>query len=602
MTNKLAIVLGAHRSGTSMVTAGLESLGAYLGNKSTYVSTENPKGFFEDQDVVNFNDRLLGFLGGRWDNPLFDGRQSLANKSADQLDRWLDEAKEMFSTNYSGHELVAVKDPRICQLLPFWLKVFSQCGYSKKNIFYIHICRHPIEVAQSQHKRKQQNPDFYFLGKSLMETVSLWFSLSYQSLRDSNTDQSIFLSYPELLDDPRGQLERIASFLGVEGGSEAVKEYCQNFVEQGLRRNIVSSSDEELLEQEFPEALMFYRVQLELALKDSISNAEAQKALKLWKLHSVQKHFMKPIIPLFSEAVSQRWTLSQQLAEVRKKLNQSIAENRESLAALDDVKRIRQKIQSDLQAVISERDKINAELTEVNLSQGALQNELATVTLHRDQISAELDEVKSNIEKLQIELARITLDRDQRNSKLNEALSDKERLRVELETVYQKQEQSRLRLEAELDDVTKSRQKIQSDLQAVISQRDQISTELSEVKLSQVALQDELAAVTLSRDQVSVKLNEVKLNIEKLKIELARVTSDRDQRNIELNEALSDKERLRVELETACQIQAQSRLEAEGTIVAMKRTFSWRITAPLRMVRRLQKKLMCHFGSLFNKP
>ena len=52
MTKKAIIVLGAHRSATSLFTAGLESLGAYLGIKTNYKSEENPKGFFENEEIT----------------------------------------------------------------------------------------------------------------------------------------------------------------------------------------------------------------------------------------------------------------------------------------------------------------------------------------------------------------------------------------------------------------------------------------------------------------------------------------------------------------------------------------------------------------------
>ena len=178
MNKKAIIVLGVHRSGTSLLTAGLERLGANLGIKSDYKSDENPKGFFENEEIVLFNDRLLHDLGGRWDNPLFDGSQALADKNSSDLDGWYDEADNVFTRNFEGHDLIAIKDPRICQLLPFWTEVLSRNGYNQDNTYFVHICRHPMEIAQSQFKRKQNNTNFYFLGGNLMETVALWMSLS----------------------------------------------------------------------------------------------------------------------------------------------------------------------------------------------------------------------------------------------------------------------------------------------------------------------------------------------------------------------------------------------------------------------------------------
>ena len=48
-----------HRSGTSLVTKCFELFGYGLGETLMEPSEDNPKGFFEDLDVVYVNDWLL---------------------------------------------------------------------------------------------------------------------------------------------------------------------------------------------------------------------------------------------------------------------------------------------------------------------------------------------------------------------------------------------------------------------------------------------------------------------------------------------------------------------------------------------------------------
>ena len=82
---KFIFVLGPHRSGTSLCASGLEALGAELRIASNFSNAENPKGFFEQREVVEFNERLLEGLGGSWDSPLFDGGAVLEVKRFDDL-------------------------------------------------------------------------------------------------------------------------------------------------------------------------------------------------------------------------------------------------------------------------------------------------------------------------------------------------------------------------------------------------------------------------------------------------------------------------------------------------------------------------------------
>lgn len=63
----LVVVLGMHRSGTSVVTRALRSVGVSLGDRlMPAIAGVNDKGFWEDLDIVNLNERLLSACGHVW--------------------------------------------------------------------------------------------------------------------------------------------------------------------------------------------------------------------------------------------------------------------------------------------------------------------------------------------------------------------------------------------------------------------------------------------------------------------------------------------------------------------------------------------------------
>lgn len=383
MSKKVIIVLGAHRSGTSLLSAGLESIGAYLGKKTNYVSEENPKGFFENEEIVDFNNRLLVYLGGRWDNPLFDGRQSLNDKKNSDLEKWYDEAHTIFTKNFADKDFVSIKDPRICQLLPFWNAILAQNDYSNKDIYYVHIARHPMEVAKSQYRRKQGNQDYYYLGENLMETVSLWLSLSYQSLRDVGSDQNIFLLYQELLSNPKMQLERLASFLRVNFDCERVEKYCNSFVEQDLRRNFAGDIEDKILSSEFPEAKLFFLKQIDLASKDNFSRHDTVSALGIWEKSSTQQHFFKPITTLLSDLASQRYSLNRRILEMKSKL-ENVAKDKERIG--NELKQL----ELDFNV---EKEQLNKVKLEIERKKQALEEQ----TKDKYRLRVEMDEIKLNM-------------------------------------------------------------------------------------------------------------------------------------------------------------------------------------------------------------
>ena len=68
-SQRVIVVLGMHRSGTSVLSRGVQCLGVDLGdNLKTAPNPANPKGYWEDKDMVSINEELLSQLGLRWDS------------------------------------------------------------------------------------------------------------------------------------------------------------------------------------------------------------------------------------------------------------------------------------------------------------------------------------------------------------------------------------------------------------------------------------------------------------------------------------------------------------------------------------------------------
>jgi hypothetical protein len=62
------VILGMHRSGTSMVAEALASGGLYVGETAELLSgqEDNPHGFWEREDVVALNDAILSDNEATW--------------------------------------------------------------------------------------------------------------------------------------------------------------------------------------------------------------------------------------------------------------------------------------------------------------------------------------------------------------------------------------------------------------------------------------------------------------------------------------------------------------------------------------------------------
>ena len=286
-SNKLIVVLGAHRSGTSLCAAALQALGADPCLGEHYANDENQKGFFEHPDIVDFNDRLLAYLGGSWDNPLFQPRPGL---DTPELDSWLAEASSLLVEIYGGAEVAVLKDPRICQLLPFWRRAINEAGYASGHVYFVHTLRDPVEVALSQQQRALANPDFYEVGRELGEGAALWLSLTAQVLADDAAPAMCYVDYPGLLTTPAMVLDRLEAFAGLRRNPGLAHAFIEDFVDPALYRSSASAEARAAVAAVLPQALAVHQhlqqaaggslaAEEVAACRDIVAQPETQAAL-----------------------------------------------------------------------------------------------------------------------------------------------------------------------------------------------------------------------------------------------------------------------------------------------------------------------------------
>ena len=139
------IVLGMHRSGTSVVSRLLNLLGLSPGPDADLVppSDSNPAGHWENASLNLVNQRLLAALGGHASAPppLAEGWEA-----APELERLRREAAALAGSVLAAEQW-AWKDPRTCLTLPFWLRVLDV------PVAAVLVRRHPLEVARSLEAR-----------------------------------------------------------------------------------------------------------------------------------------------------------------------------------------------------------------------------------------------------------------------------------------------------------------------------------------------------------------------------------------------------------------------------------------------------------------
>jgi len=198
----LIFVVGMHRSGSSAVTRLVNLLGAGLGTDLLEPQEGvNVTGFWEHRAGVEINESMLERLGSAW----FD--------YSDWPDRWWrDEAlaqhheaiRSLVRDELAPYRLAALKDPRLCRLLPVWREALADEPVSSCAVL---TYRHPDEVARSLWQRDRLPKDVGYY---------LWLNAYLAAERHTREMARSFVGFDAVLDDWRAVASRIAAECGVE--------------------------------------------------------------------------------------------------------------------------------------------------------------------------------------------------------------------------------------------------------------------------------------------------------------------------------------------------------------------------------------------------
>lgn len=198
LNNTAILILGMHRSGTSATTGVLHYLGVDLGSDLMPPGPDNPKGFFEHNGITVLHDELLNALGSSWDDP----RVLPDDWATDQrVAPFRQRLTAIILRDFIGKPLWALKDPRLCRLLPLWVPMLRNMGINIKALL---VVRDPAEVAASLSVRNGMPP---------VQALDLWIGHMLLAERDTRNLPRTLLFYEDLLLNWKQEMERVMTEL-----------------------------------------------------------------------------------------------------------------------------------------------------------------------------------------------------------------------------------------------------------------------------------------------------------------------------------------------------------------------------------------------------
>lgn len=236
---RVVIVIGPGRSGTSTVAGTLQHLGLTVPGPAIKGNKTNPSGFFEPRWVVDFHRRLLDRAVVHTLDPspaaLERATKAAARPAArDRLRRWL-------SDRLAETPQLIVKDPRTVWFRDLWVETAEELGVSPG---FVTMLRHPAEVSGSRQKYYAKS-DPSMLRSDDVFRVAGWINVALIAEQVSRGSQRRFVRYTDLIKDWRRVMGEVQSSLDLsyDPGVDVSPHPVDAFVDPSLHRVQVDWDD-----------------------------------------------------------------------------------------------------------------------------------------------------------------------------------------------------------------------------------------------------------------------------------------------------------------------------------------------------------------------
>jgi hypothetical protein len=240
---RLVLVVGVGRSGTSLLAGILSQLGLHIPKPEVRANRTNPRGFGEPRWVVDFHWRLLRSRRVEVNDARPSAWAKMAQTADDEAIRA--ELREWLARELDGNGAIVVKDPRTSWFLPLWMRCADDLGVTPD---FATMLRHPAETVTSAAKS-------YGDYLPAAARAGAWANVTLETERTTRGTRRVFARYEDLLADWQREITRMGECLELPqlaAIDPARAAAVDEFVDPTLHRNRVEWDD---LESPVPAAV-----------------------------------------------------------------------------------------------------------------------------------------------------------------------------------------------------------------------------------------------------------------------------------------------------------------------------------------------------------
>jgi hypothetical protein len=198
----IVMVLGMHRSGTSLCSHILSMLGVDMAD-DIGVDRGNDRGHWERWEIVEFHDRILALFDRGYFGPFHDFPLPVAWWADPRVAQIRREIAAFVAKRMNGTPF-GFKDPRTMRLMPVWHQIISDLKLAPKIVLCL---RNPAQVARSLQARDALDPE---IGEHR------WLVYMIDFFRFASDHEFCVLEYERWFQEPRANIAILTALLGLE--------------------------------------------------------------------------------------------------------------------------------------------------------------------------------------------------------------------------------------------------------------------------------------------------------------------------------------------------------------------------------------------------
>jgi cytochrome c-type biogenesis protein CcmH/NrfG len=199
----IVVVVGMHRSGTSLCSHILSMLGVDM-TDDIDVQPSNARGQWERLELRDFHDRILELFDRGFYRPNHDLPLPAAWWAEPRVHVVREDIVAFLRRRLPARRLFGFKDPRTARLLPLWHQIFDALQLRPR---FVLCLRNPAQVARSLAARD---------GFSPQRGECRWFCYMAEALANlRDCEQLCTIEYEDWFVDPAVNLEKLTAFLGL---------------------------------------------------------------------------------------------------------------------------------------------------------------------------------------------------------------------------------------------------------------------------------------------------------------------------------------------------------------------------------------------------